>query len=135
MQGAAGGSGIAALAQAMAGQQSANIQRASASIGQQEAANQMAAAKGAQRVQELQFAGAQEARGLAQDKQTQLLGMAMERKSQADAAREQAKQAVVGGIGQFFGGAATAAAGADKLGGTADPDQDSTGDYIDTGDY
>ena len=30
MQGAAGGSGIAALAQAMAGQQSQNLQRASA---------------------------------------------------------------------------------------------------------
>ena len=35
MQGAAGGSGIAALAQAMAGQQSQNLQQASASIGQQ----------------------------------------------------------------------------------------------------
>jgi len=111
MQGAAGGSGIAALAQAMAGQQSANLQQASASIGEQEAANQMAAAKGAQRVQELQFAGAQEARGLAQDKQTQLLGMAMERKTAADQAREDARQAVVGGIGEFFGAGATAAAG------------------------
>jgi hypothetical protein len=111
MQGAAGGSGIAALAQAMAGQQSANLQQASASIGEQEAANRIAAAKGAQRVQELQFAGAQEARGLAQDKQTQLLGMAMERKTAADQAREDARQAVVGGIGEFFGASATAAAG------------------------
>ena len=125
MQGAAGGSGIAALAQAMAGQQSANIQRASASIGQQEAANQMAAAKGAQRTQEMQYAGAEQARDLAQDKQTQLLGMAMERKGAADAAREQAKQAVVGGVGQFFGAAATGAAAAgafgDVDGGTAPP--------------
>jgi len=111
MQGAAGGSGIAALAQAMAGQQSANLQQASASIGQQEAANQMAAAKGAQNVQQMQYAGAEQARGLAQDKQTQLLGMAMERKSQADAARQQATQAIVGGIGGVIGGAATAMAG------------------------
>ena len=44
MNQAAGGSGIAALAQAMAGQQSANAQSAAASIGQQEAANQRAAA-------------------------------------------------------------------------------------------
>ena len=111
MQGAAGGSGIAALAQAMAGQQSANLQKASASIGQQEAANQIAAAKGAQRTQEMQYAGAEQARDLAQSKQTQLLGMAMERKAQADAARQQATQAIVGGIGGVIGGAATAMAG------------------------
>ena len=111
MQGAAGGSGIAALAQAMAGQQSANLQQASASIGQQEAANQMAAAKGAQRTQEMIYSGAQEARGLAQDKQTQLLGMAMERKGAADQARADAPQAIVGGVGEFFGAGTTAAAG------------------------
>ena len=111
MQGAAGGSGIAALAQAMAGQQSANLQQASASIGQQEAANRIAAAKGAQRVQEMQYAGAEQARDLAQSKQTQLLGMAMERKAQADAAREQATQGIIGGIGGVIGGAATAMAG------------------------
>ena len=40
MQGAAGGSGIAALAQAMSQQSSVNAQQASASIGQQEAQNQ-----------------------------------------------------------------------------------------------
>ena len=59
----------------------------------------------------MQFAGAQEARGLAQDKQTQLLGMAMERKGAADQAREDARQAIVGGVGEFFGASATAAAG------------------------
>jgi hypothetical protein len=42
MQGAAGGSGIAALAQALAGQQSQNAQSASVSIGEQEASNQAA---------------------------------------------------------------------------------------------
>ena len=41
MQGAAGGSGIAALAQSMANQQSQNLQRATVTIGQQEQANQM----------------------------------------------------------------------------------------------
>ena len=41
LQGAAGGSGIAALAQSMANQQSQNLQRATASIGAQEQANQM----------------------------------------------------------------------------------------------
>ena len=58
MQGAAGGSGIAALAQAMAGQQSQNLQQASSSIAQQEQANQMAAARGAQQVQAAKLAGA-----------------------------------------------------------------------------
>ena len=41
LEGAAGGSGIAALAQSMASQQSANLQQASVDIGQQEQQNQM----------------------------------------------------------------------------------------------
>ena len=45
MQGAAGGSGVAALAQAMANQGQLATQRASASIGMQESSNQMAAAR------------------------------------------------------------------------------------------
>ena len=48
MRGAAGSSGIAALAQTLAGQQNQNLQAASASIGQQEAANaRLAAQQGA----------------------------------------------------------------------------------------
>ena len=48
LKGAAGSSGIAALAQTLAGQQSQNLQSASASIGQQESANTaMAAQQGA----------------------------------------------------------------------------------------
>jgi len=46
MQGAAGGSGIAGLAQAMANQGQLATQKASASIGQQEAANQKLKAQG-----------------------------------------------------------------------------------------
>ena len=46
MRGAAGGSGIAALAQAMANQGQLQAQRASASIGQQEAANERLRAQG-----------------------------------------------------------------------------------------
>ena len=59
MSAAAGGSGIAALAQQMAQSGQQQAQRASASIGQQEAANQRAAAQGAQQVQQME-AGAQE---------------------------------------------------------------------------
>jgi len=51
MRGAAGGSGIAGLAQAMANQGQLQTQQISASIGQQEAANQQAAAAQAGQIQ------------------------------------------------------------------------------------
>jgi hypothetical protein len=56
LRGAAGGSGIAGLAQAMANQGALQAQQASASIGQQEAANQQLMAQGAERIQQQQFA-------------------------------------------------------------------------------
>jgi len=55
MRGAAGSSGIAALAQTLANQGALQAQKASASIGMQEAANQKAAAAEASRIQELQL--------------------------------------------------------------------------------
>jgi len=54
LRGAAGGSGIAALAQAMANQGALQQQQISASIGQQEAANQRAKAQGAAAVQQME---------------------------------------------------------------------------------
>ena len=54
LQGAAGGSGIAGLAQALANQQQTQGQQISASIGQQEARNQQLAAQGAQGVQRME---------------------------------------------------------------------------------
>ncbi len=60
MQGAAGGSGIASLAQAMASQGALQTQQISAQIGQQEAANQRLKAQGAQDVmrrQQVKMAG------------------------------------------------------------------------------
>jgi len=61
MGGAAGGSGIAGLAQAMANQGQQSAQRASASIGQQESANQMASAQQAGQIQQMKARGATEA--------------------------------------------------------------------------
>jgi hypothetical protein len=58
MRGAAGGSGIAALAQSMANQGQLQAQQISASIGQQEAALQRATAQEAMRIQEAERAGA-----------------------------------------------------------------------------
>jgi hypothetical protein len=57
MRGAAGGSGIAALAQTMAQQGSRDAQQASASIAQQEAANQRLQAQEASRIQGLEREG------------------------------------------------------------------------------
>lgn len=54
---AAGGSGIAALAQAMSQQQSQNAQQAAASIGQQEQANQRLAMGEAGRIQDSKIQG------------------------------------------------------------------------------
>ena len=58
MQGAAGGSGIAALAQTLANQGQLQTQQISASIGQQEAMNQKLRAQGAAQVQLQERAGA-----------------------------------------------------------------------------
>ena len=61
LKGAAGGSGIAGLAQAMANQGQQSAQRASASIGQQESANQRMSAQNAGRIQEMKAKGATDA--------------------------------------------------------------------------
>ena len=83
-RGAAGGSGAAGLAQAMANQQSQTAQQISASVGQQEAANQMAAAQqesrnqiamgqGEMEAQKFRLQGAADARDLTlQQRQGQL---------------------------------------------------------------
>ena len=64
MNQAAGGSGIAALAQSLANQQSRSAQQASASIGQQEQRNQMATAQQAGRLQSMERMGAGQSRAL-----------------------------------------------------------------------
>tara|TARA_R110002072_G_C7923552_1_gene531203 strand:- start:975 stop:1895 length:921 start_codon:yes stop_codon:yes gene_type:complete len=79
MKGAAGSSGIAALAQTLAGQQSQNMQQASASIGMQESSN---AAMAAQQGANIQSAIASEssmnqARSIDQASQNQILSAQM----------------------------------------------------------
>ena len=58
MSGAAGSSGIAGLAQALAGQGTLQARQVSADIAQQEQANQMAAAQGASQIQQMERQGA-----------------------------------------------------------------------------
>ena len=98
MSGAAGGSGIAALAQAMAGQQSANMQQASASIGQQEAANQRMAAQGAAEAQSQRLQGEVMSRQMEADKIGTQYEISRSRFADAQAAREASKQQIVGGL-------------------------------------
>lgn len=108
LQGAAGSSGIAALAQSLAGQQSRNLQAASASIAQQEQANQMARAKGQQSLERARAAGEQYVQGQELKRTQTLLGMEQQRLGAARAARAQAKADLVGGIGEAAGGALSA---------------------------
>ncbi len=102
--GAAGGSGIASLAQAMAQQQAVNAQKASVDIGQQERANLMAERGMAGQLQAQEREGDLLSRQMQAQKTGTLLGMSQDRLSDAREARAQAKQAVMSGIGQLAGG-------------------------------
>jgi len=76
LKGAAGASGIASLAQAMANQGQLQTQRISASIGQQEARNQMLMAKGASAADMAERSGEQWLQSAEMDKKATMLGMA-----------------------------------------------------------
>jgi len=115
MQGAAGGSGIAALAQAMANQQSQNMERASISIGQQEAQNQAAKAQMAGQLQLQESKGELLSREAELNKVSTLMGMSGQRLQAANQARAAATQGLMAGIGGVVGGAASL--GFDDLGG------------------
>lgn len=111
MAGAAGGSGIAALAQAMANQQTQGAAQAAASIGQQERSNQMAQAQMAGSLQQMEAMGAETARGLEYKKTGTQLGMAQQRLGAAKQARAAATQSIMGGIGDLAGAAASGIGG------------------------
>ena len=112
MRGAAGGSGIAALAQSLAQQGQLASQKSAAGIGQQESANQKAMAAEASRLQSQEAKGAtdvatQIAQGerasqqMEMNKQSTLMNMAAQESATADAqvaATEQAKNDAWGGV-------------------------------------
>jgi len=130
MQGAAGGSGIASLAQAMANQGQNAARQASASIGQQESRNQMLAAQGAgqkqtaeaaaqmqvatgaQQAESTRLAGAGAARGLEYQKQEGIMGLAAGELSASNSAVAAAEAKKAGGLGQIIGGVASGVMGA-----------------------
>jgi hypothetical protein len=105
---AAGGSGIAALAQSLANQQSQNAIQASASIGQQEVRNQALAAQQAGRLQMAERRGEAQSRAL----EAQLLGEKLQidtgELQQSEAAIQAARAQRAEGLGQIAGGVGNA---------------------------
>ena len=123
MGAAAGGSGIAALAQTMAQQGQLQAQRASASIGMQEGRIQQLQAgeagrlqtleaQGATQIERLRAAGEQQAeitrlqgaeaaRGLEWQKTGTMFGIEQQRLGAANLARAQAKQQMMGAVGDI----------------------------------
>ena len=101
LRSAAGGSGVAALAQTLAQQGQLAAQRASASIGQQEATNQRLAAQQAGRNQILERQGEVISRNLRRDQVGTLLGMSQQ---ETAAARQQAALAQRAKLQAIFGG-------------------------------
>jgi len=102
LRGAAGRSGIGALAQALVQQGQIGAQKASATIGAQEAANQRLAAREASRVQTLERKGEILSRNMRRDQVSTLLGMQQQRlgaaRLQRAAAQRAKMQAIASGI-------------------------------------
>ena len=113
LQAAAGGSGIAGLAQTLANQQQLQTQQISASIGQQEAANQRLRAQGAARVQSMEQAARRtvlggEATRQENERQRQMNLMQLKagrQQAQRDfrASMSAQRQRMMGGVGQILG--------------------------------
>ena len=104
MSGAAGGSGIAAMTQALMGQAQAGNRQASIDIGKQEQANQAAERKQAGNLQLYERKGELISRDAENEKTSTLLGMSQQRLGAANQARQDATNAIVGGIGSVAGG-------------------------------
>jgi hypothetical protein len=111
LQQSAGGSGIAALAQSMANQQTSNAEAASVSIGQQEASNQAAERQMAGQLKQQEIQGAYQSRAAEKDKVDTMFGMAQQRLGAANAARQQATSSIIGGVTGLAGAAAGAGVG------------------------
>tara|TARA_R100001086_G_scaffold231239_1_gene151873 strand:- start:45 stop:1148 length:1104 start_codon:yes stop_codon:yes gene_type:complete len=120
---AAGGSGIAGLAQAMAQQSQIAGQRAAGSIGMQEYKNQILSATEASKIQRMErageaqaeaqrLAGAETARSLDYRKTTTQLGMSQQELAAANQAIATADAALYGGIGKVAGTVVSAGIGA-----------------------
>ena len=115
LRGAAGGSGIAGLAQAMSNQAMTQAQKTSAAIGKQEAQNKLLAAQETSRIDQLERAGADSTQQLIakgeltsmqmeQSKQSTLLGMDAQSVTGAQQAVQAGNQMMTSGISDIIGG-------------------------------
>ena len=102
LRGAAGSSGIAGLAQSLAGQGTLQARQVSADIGQQESRNQAASAQGAMQVQQMQMQG-QSAVDMAQRGGEQMIQQAeMQRQSTLLGVAYQGAAGAAGGVQQAY---------------------------------
>ena len=131
LQGAAGGSGIAGLAQSLANQGQLASQKASASIGMQEAQNQKLSSqqaaknqqlegKGEMVAQQMRTRGAETARGLEYQKTSTLFGMSQQRTAAANNARAQAQSDQMSAIGDIASAGSDIATAGMKIPGLPD---------------
>ena len=106
-KGAAGGSGIASLAQSLAQQGQIAAQKSAASIGQQESRNQALERQEASRIQGLERQGEIQSRNWEREKQSTLLGMSQQETAaygqQAQAAEQAKWSAISQGVSSFTG--------------------------------
>tara|TARA_R100001377_G_scaffold18807_1_gene9779 strand:+ start:971 stop:1777 length:807 start_codon:yes stop_codon:yes gene_type:complete len=127
LSGAAGSSGIAGLAQAMASQGQLATQGISASIGAQESRIQGLQAgeasklqlqerMGEQQARTMRLQGAETARGLEYSKTGTLLGMSQQRVGAANQARAQAKAQQMGAVGDIASAGLSMATAGMKMG-------------------
>jgi len=103
LQGAAGGSGIAALAQSMANQQSQNLQQATVSIGQQESANQLTTMQEQGAMNSRQVEGEMYTRRAQAARTSGMLSRAGQRYEGAIKEKQRATGQLMGGIGEAVG--------------------------------
>ena len=117
---AAGSSGLAGVAQALAGQGQLAAQQSAAGIGAQERQNQMAERQMASQIQSMERQGEVLSRQMERDKQATLLGMSQQDvaayREQAAAANQAKWGAISEGVGAI-GGMMTGMAGAGGSGG------------------
>lgn len=117
MSGAAGGSGIAGMIQAMANQQTKNLRTASVDIGRQEQSNQMAERQQAGNIDLYKRKGELISRDAENEKNSTLLGMSQARLGAANQAKQDATNAIVGGVGDIGGAVLGGMAGGNPFGG------------------
>tara|TARA_R110002012_G_scaffold165390_1_gene327667 strand:- start:960 stop:1655 length:696 start_codon:yes stop_codon:yes gene_type:complete len=103
MRGAAGGSGIAALAQSLSQQGQLASQKAAASIGAQESRNQSLEAQEASRIQMLQRQGDRESQQMEMQKTATMLGMTQQEAAALHQQRMMAQQQATGMAAEGFG--------------------------------